>query len=121
MNVLIVDDYPLMISKLSELILEVAEAATIKTSENYSEATEVLEDYTPDVALLDINLPGKNGIELLKYIRQRYPATHVVMVTNEGTDHYRKLCLSLGAEHFLDKSKDVDQIPSIIESLTSER
>lgn len=121
MNFLIVDDYPLMISKLSELVKEVLEEANIETSGSYTEATEVLEVYTPNVALLDINLPDKSGIELLKYIKRNSPTTYVLMVTNEGNDYYRKLCLSLGADYFIDKSKNVDDILSILEGLSTSK
>jgi DNA-binding NarL/FixJ family response regulator len=64
--------------------------------------------------LLDINLPGKNGIELLKLFKASKKNTEVIMITNHADAYYRQQCLELGAEIFLDKSHDFMLLPGII-------
>jgi len=80
-------------------------------------AIEILEQSPPDIILLDINLPDTSGIELLRIVKEKYPAIIVVMLTNNANDYYRQLCLKLGADHFVDKSKEFDMVPGIISAL----
>jgi len=68
------------------------------------------------VVLLDINLPDKSGIELLRLIQERHPETAVLMISNNADQYYRNICKKLGARYFLDKSTDIDLIPSILSS-----
>lgn len=87
---------------------------SINTASNYREAVAVLKETTIDVALLDIHLGGKNGIELLKYITSNYPSVKVVMLTNAGNEKYRELCNKEGATYFIDKSKEFEMVPEIL-------
>lgn len=77
---------------------------------NYEEAVNWLLKTKVHLALLDISMPGKNGIELLKLIRSRYPDTKVWMISNHADEHYKQLCLSTGADYFFDKSLDFEEI-----------
>ena len=77
---------------------------------NYEEAVNWLHQKEVHLAMLDINMPGKNGIELLKLIRSRYPGTKVWMVSNHADEHYKQVCLSTGADYFFDKSFDFEEI-----------
>lgn len=77
---------------------------------NYEEAEEWLLNTKVHLVLLDISMPGKNGIELLKLIRNRYPATRVWMISNHADDYYKQVCLKTGADHFFDKSLDFEEI-----------
>ena len=79
---------------------------------NYDEAVNWLLKTKVNLALLDISMPGKNGIELLKLIRSRYPGTKVWMISNHADEHYKQVCLSTGADHFFDKSLDFEEIES---------
>jgi DNA-binding NarL/FixJ family response regulator len=77
---------------------------------NYEEAVDCLLKTKVHLVMLDINMPGKNGIELLKLIRSRYPGTKVWMVSNHADEHYKQVCLSTGADYFFDKSFDFEEI-----------
>lgn len=77
---------------------------------NYEEAVNWLHQKEVHLAMLDINMPGKNGIELLKLIRSRFPGTKVWMVSNHADEHYKQVCLSTGADYFFDKSFDFEEI-----------
>jgi DNA-binding NarL/FixJ family response regulator len=84
---------------------------------SYSEAIDSLVKARPDIVLLDINLPGTNGIELLRYLKKNDPSIVVIMFSNRGNVYYKDLCKKLGAEFFVDKSKGFDELPGIITSL----
>ena len=67
-----------------------------------------------DVVLLEIQLPVKEGIGLLKHIVAHFPKTKVIVLSNLVGNYYQKLCAAAGAYRFVDKSKDFDKIPEIL-------
>lgn len=89
----------------------------IFTAVDYTEAVEILNEQKTDIVLLDIHLPGKNGIELLKFIVKNYPETKVIMLSNLVSEYYQRLCRKTGAAGFIDKSKEFDLIPKAIMNL----
>jgi YesN/AraC family two-component response regulator len=77
------------------------------------EALQYLNATTPpDVVwvLSDINMPGMTGLELLKALKEQYPAIHVSMITAYGDDHNFKTAMSTGAEHYFTKPIDFEQV-----------
>ena len=77
------------------------------------EALEYLRSQTPpDVVciLSDINMPGINGLELLKAVKEQYPQIRVSMITAYGDEHNFKTAMSTGAEHYFTKPIDFSQI-----------
>ena len=115
--ILIVDDNLNFVDRMINLLEDISRGRNIITASNYDEARRLLATENPDVVLLDINLPGKNGIELLKLIRQKNKRCEVIMITNHADDYYRQQCQELGAKHFLDKSNDFGLVPDIIKGL----
>lgn len=114
---LIVDNSSLIIERLINILCEVKKVKKIFTANDYTGAVHVLSKNKTDIVLLDIQLPGKNGIDLLKFIVKDYPAVKVVMLTNLVSDYYQKLCRKIGAVHFMDKSKDFESIPGVVAGL----
>ncbi|MBC7848414.1 MAG: response regulator transcription factor [Chitinophagaceae bacterium] len=117
--IFIVDDSALMISRFMEMITETTDDHDIRYAGSYREAVRQLDSVRPDLLLLDINLPDGNGISLLRVMRQKYPGIKAVMVSNQADDYYKKLCLSLGAIGFLDKSKDYERLPEFLPTVTA--
>ncbi len=115
--ILIVDDNMNFVDRMISLLEDADNIGYISVASNYDEARRLLVSENPDVVLLDINLPGKNGIELLKLIRQNNKECRVIMITNHADDYYRQQCKELGAKHFLDKSNDFGLVPGIIKQL----
>lgn len=117
-SVLIVDDSLLILDRLTDMLSENELMQTLFTAENFDEAVEVIGENEPDIVLLDIQLPGdKNGIDLLKLIVKKYPDIKVLMISNQASEHYQRLCRQEGAVGFVDKSKDFDLIPQLIREL----
>jgi DNA-binding NarL/FixJ family response regulator len=114
MKILIVDDSELVAERLNNMLEDIAGTKIIATAGTYARAAELLEELNPDLALLDINLPDKSGLELLLLIKQNYKKTQVIMISNNATESYRKICSKLGANYFFDKSHDFELIPHII-------
>jgi DNA-binding NarL/FixJ family response regulator len=116
-GLLIVEDSPLIVNSMIELLEDVEGIASIESCGTYSEAVNLLSTSYPAIVLLDINLPDKNGIVLLKYIKTFYPEITAVMVTNQNENFYKNICLEIGARYFLDKSNDFETLPAIVTTI----
>ncbi len=118
LSILIVDDNMNFVNRLIGLIRELERIAYIQVAENYEEACLFISDEIPDVVLLDINLPGKNGLDLLKKLKREAPACQVIMITNHSDDYYRQQCQDMGAGYFLDKTIEYAQVPLILREIS---
>jgi DNA-binding NarL/FixJ family response regulator len=116
-RILIVDSSPLIIGHLVGILKDIDVANEVFEATDFNEAVNVLKEKKIVLVLLDIQLPGKKGIELLKYIVEVFPGINVIILTNLVSIYYQRLCKNLGAVHFIDKSKDFDQIPEILAGL----
>lgn len=114
---MIVDDSPIIIDRLKIILGGLDNLQSIIQAESYYEAVSLLGDNPPDIAILDINLPDKSGIELLRYIKSHHDGITIIMLSNQSDDYYRNLCRSLGSHYFVDKSTEFEQVPLIVSSI----
>src|SRR5687767_6651918 len=112
--IMIVDDNVNFVSRMKRLLEELETISSITVAGNYDDAIRLLAKQEPDFILLDINLPGKNGIDILRLIRKNKWNCEVIMITNHADEYYRDQCIELGARHFLDKSSDFGMVTEII-------
>lgn len=108
-TVLVVDDSALFRQRVTRLLND-RNLHPVLQACNYEEAVNWLLQTKVDLTLLDISMPGKSGIELLKFIKARYPGTKVWMISNHADEHYKQYCLSTGADYFFDKSLDFEEM-----------
>jgi len=112
--VLIVDDNMGFTDRMAEILDHIDHIGYISVAGNYDEGRRLFFEQRPGLVLLDINLPGKNGIHLLKDIHESDWNCEVIMITNHTNEYYRQQCEELGAKYFLDKTNDFGLVPSII-------
>jgi DNA-binding NarL/FixJ family response regulator len=112
--ILIVDDNLGFIDRVVSMLEDSVDRNNINIASNYDEAKRIFLREDHRVVLLDINLPGKNGIDLLRLFKETKKETEVIMITNHADSYYRQQCMELGAEYFLDKSHDFTLLPGII-------
>jgi DNA-binding NarL/FixJ family response regulator len=115
--ILLVDDSPLILRRMKSMLKEFLPGTTVLTAENGDVALGILGTTPINIVLLDIKMPGKSGIEVLKIIKATHPAIKVIMVTNEGTGMHQSICMQLGAHAFVDKTGDFENIPHIIRKI----
>jgi DNA-binding NarL/FixJ family response regulator len=116
-SLFIVDDSSLIIERLLAMLEGLLPPEQIAFARSYGEALSLIGICPPDILLLDVHLPDKSGVELLRVVRKRYPEVIVIMISNQSDESYRSVCTSLGALRFLDKSTEFEEIPALIESL----
>jgi DNA-binding NarL/FixJ family response regulator len=117
MKVLIVDDSKIVCNGLQQMLINIADVEIVGQAHNAQDAITSISEVKPDVVLLDIRLPGKSGIEVLKDIRAKKLLCRVIMLTNYPYPQYRKKCEELGADYFFDKVTEIERIPNVIEEL----
>lgn len=111
---MIVDDNLNFVKRMRGLLEELSSISSINVASDYENALRQINEHRPDFVLLDINLPGKSGIEILKMIKQNKWECEVIMISNHADDYYRNQCFELGAQHFLDKSSEFGLVTEII-------
>jgi DNA-binding NarL/FixJ family response regulator len=114
-----VDDAVLITQRISEMLKELSFVNEVLVAHSFEDGLQTIETKKPNIILLDIHLPDKSGIELLVDIKKDYPAIKVLMVTNKVSPYYKELCMEKGADHFIDKSKEFEKIPVILEKYFS--
>jgi DNA-binding NarL/FixJ family response regulator len=112
--ILIIDDNKKFTDRIVAMLQELDTIGNIEVAMDYENGCRLFNEQKPQMVLLDINLPGENGIELLKVIKQGEGNCEVIMITNHSNHFYRQLCTDLGATHFLDKTLDFHLVPGII-------
>lgn len=116
-KVYVVDDSALIRERLIELLSEVQGIQVIGETGDPYEANRVIGELSPDAVILDIRLPGKSGIEVLKEIRKNNKSTIVIMVTNYVSSHYRKICMDSGADYFLNKTTEFNKVTTLLKDM----
>jgi len=105
-KVLLVDDEREFVQTLSER-LEMRDIGSAAAFDGESALALVSED-EPEVMLLDLRMPGIDGMDVLKRVKAEHPDIEVVILTGHGTDVDRKECMALGAFAYLEKPVDID-------------
>ena len=116
-SLLIVDDSQIIIDRVIDSLKDHDTVKDIFTAANYREAMELIRRLTPRFVLLDIQLPDKSGMDLLKFIVKEYPVIKVIMFSNLLDDNYIKVCKKIGAKYFIDKSRDFELIPGMLNKI----
>ena len=119
-SVLLVDDSVEFVSRMTSLLNEVDTISAIHTAHTFDEAIMLL-DRKPDVALLDIQLSGKSGMDLLKGIKRSPANCEVMMLSNCSGEFYREQCRKLGAIFFFDKTNDFELVPAMINDFAANK
>ena len=117
MKVFIADDSDIVRERLKEMLSEISEVEIIGEAGDGEEAIKSILELHPDVVILDIRMPGGNGIDVLQAIKRGDAAPTVIMLTNYPYPQYRKKCMDLGADYFFDKSNEFERVMEVIEQL----
>jgi len=113
-TILVVDD-EIGIRNLIEAAFD-PEEYEVLTSSSAEEALGVIKTHRPDLVLLDIRLPGMNGIEALKEIKKIDETIVVIMITAFGDEKDAFRCMRLGAAAYVNKPFDVNYITMLVQN-----
>ena len=114
-KVFIADDSLIVREHLVTMLDELAGIEIVGQAGNVAEAISAIRLLKPDAVILDILMPGGSGIDVLENIKQNDSTLVVIVLTNYPYPVFRQKCLQAGADFFLDKSTEFDQIPELFE------
>jgi len=117
-KILVVDDEDALRTVLSGEL--VSEGYDVRTAADGDDAISNLQKESFDLVLLDIKMPRMNGFEVLKFVKEKYPGTKVVMLTGFADLKNAIESKKLGAEDFVSKPYDLVDLLTTIERVLSE-
>jgi DNA-binding NtrC family response regulator len=111
-KVLLVDDEREFVQTLSErLMMRDLGPAVAYDGES---ALNLINEDEPDVMIVDLKMPGIDGLEVLRKVKQTRPEIEVIVLTGHGHEEDRELCMQLGAFAYLQKPLDINELSEII-------
>jgi two-component system response regulator CpxR len=111
-KVLLVDDEREFVQTLSErLLMRDMGSAVAYDGES---ALQLIKEDEPDVMILDLRMPGIDGIEVLRRVKKTNPEVEVIILTGHGSEADREICMNLGAFAYLQKPVDIDELSKTI-------
>jgi DNA-binding NarL/FixJ family response regulator len=105
-SVFVVEDAPSIRERLTAMLQETAGIEVIGQADNPQSAIQGILTTKPDSVVLDIQLLGGSGLEVLRAVHPVLPKTVFIMLTNFPSEQYRQKCLASGAMYFLDKNSE---------------
>lgn len=114
MNLFIVEDSLLIQNRLMRFVKELPEVHIVGIADELQGTLDSIYQAGTQAMILDIQLRDGNGLNLLKQIKAMQPHIRVMVLTNHASDANRMQALRAGADSFLDKSTDFEQIPDLL-------
>lgn len=117
MRLLIADDSEILRSRLIDLLSEVEGVKVVGEVRESRETIQAVQQLEPDIVILDIRMPGGDGILALEEIKKKPKPPIVIMFTNFPYLQYRKRCLDAGADFFFYKSTEFEALLVLLKKL----
>jgi two-component system phosphate regulon response regulator OmpR len=114
-SLLVVDDEPELRGLLSEYFSR--HGFAVRAAEDAAVARTMVAQARPDVAILDVNMPGENGLSLARWLRDSHPGLGLVMLTTAGEAVDRIVGLELGADDYIPKPFDLRELLARVRAL----
>src|SRR5580698_1195771 len=109
-KILLVDDHPIVREGMALLINREPDLTVCAAAEESNAALEAIQNLPPDLAIVDISLPGRDGLELLKMIRAKNPQMPVLILSMHGETTYAERALRAGANGYIMKQEATDKV-----------
>jgi len=118
-RIVLADDHPLTRVGIRDYLLKEEEFELVGEASDGIEAGRLIENKKPDIALLDIRMPGESGVSLARKIRELSPSTAVIMLTSYDAQQYVLSSLKAGAKGFLLKTATPEDLARAIRIVAS--
>jgi DNA-binding NarL/FixJ family response regulator len=119
MRVLLADDSVLILDALHEILYAVDQVVIVASCKNGTDALKAIRTHVPDLAIVDIQMPGLTGLEVLTEIRNEGITTKFIILTFFSSGYYRQLAMEAGADYFFSKADDFEKIAGVVEEMLS--
>jgi len=120
-KVLLADDHALLRGSLKQLLDDTGFVQVVAQAGEYSEIMKAMTAHPVDVAILDISMPGKNGVDIVKILKDKYPTLKILMLSMHPEDQYAVRCLKAGASGYLTKNTAPEKLVDAIQVIAAGR
>jgi DNA-binding NarL/FixJ family response regulator len=120
MRIFLADDSTLVRERLKTLFSAIEGVEIAGEAYDVPGTIDGIQKCKPDVLILDIRMPGGNGFDVLRSLKQSQLNTIVIVLTNYPFPEYRKISAELGAQFFFDKSGELEEVRKVLEKLLQE-
>jgi two-component system response regulator DegU len=109
-KIIIIDDHQLFREGVKRILDFEKSFEVVAEGEDGTQAVQLVEEYRPDVVIMDINMPHMNGVDATRELIERFPDTHVIILSIHDDENYVQHALKTGASGYLLKEMDADAL-----------
>jgi DNA-binding NarL/FixJ family response regulator len=120
-RVILCDDHAVVRRGIREMLSEAVDIQVVAEAGSYAEVREALRSHPCDVLVLDLNLPGRGGLEVLATLRESESSVKVLIVSMFPEDQYAIRCLRAGAQGYLNKAGEPGELVTAVRTVAQGR
>ena len=120
-RILLVDDSPTFLDAAVHALMADPRIEVVGSALSGQEGLELIAQKQPDLVLMDVAMPGMNGMEATRLIKAQPNAPRVVILTSHDLSHYRTAAKAVGADSFISKADFDSQLFPLLETLLAEQ
>jgi DNA-binding NarL/FixJ family response regulator len=121
LRILLVDDHTLVRAGIRSLLQQMPQVTVAAEAEDGRQAIALAAQHAPDIVLLDIAMPGLNGIEVTLRLRKERPETRIIILSMHGNEEYVRQAFAAGASGYLLKKSAVAELALALEEVQAGR
>jgi two-component system, NarL family, response regulator DesR len=114
MKVLLADDSGLILERLAEMLNMYKKVEIVGSFKNGTDTLAALRALKPDLAIVDLKMPGLSGLEVIHEIRKENTTVKIIILTFYSSDYYRNIAIQTGADYFFNKVDDFDEVSMVV-------
>src|SRR5262245_36473496 len=118
-RIVLVDDHSLVRAGLAKILTEEPDIQIVGEADGYAQLFSLLRNTQVDIILLDISMPGRNGLEILKEVKQTYPGVKVLMLSMHPEDRFAVRAIKSGAAGYVTKESAAIELVKAIRQVYS--
>lgn len=118
-EVFVLDDHPVVRQGLRKILDDEPDISLSGEASTYKELLNLLEGTKPDILILDITLPDRSGLDILKDLKAQYPGIPVLILTIHREEHFAVRTLKAGADGFLNKMSVSDELVQAVRKIAA--
>jgi two-component system, NarL family, invasion response regulator UvrY len=118
MNIIVCDDHPIVREGLARIIQAESDVASVHEADNAQHLLDLVRDRPWDLVVLDVTLPGRNGLDVLRQLKQERPRLPVLMLSVHAADQYAVRALRAGASGYLTKDLAPNELIKAVRTVT---
>lgn len=116
-RVLVADDHPVVREGLISMVNRDHRLTVVAEAKDGADAVKMYDQHLPDITLMDLRMPGLDGIQATREIRKRYPAARIIVLTTFDMDDYVYRALKHGAKAYVLKDQSRETLIDTIEGV----